>query len=116
MNEDPRTASELAATYESQIKGKIVLTTGVSPGGLGAAFVLGIAQSQPALLILAGRNLAKVQQTADAISATGVKVRILELDLISLASVRTSAEKVNSWDDVPQVDVLVNNAGVVCNM
>lgn len=84
MNEDPRTASELAATYESQIKGKIVLTTGVSPGGLGAAFVLGIAQSQPALLILAGRNLAKVQQTADAISATGVKVRILELDLRSM--------------------------------
>ncbi|XDG09082.1 hypothetical protein ABKA04_008697 [Annulohypoxylon sp. FPYF3050] len=113
MNEDPRTASELAATYESQIKGKVVLTTGVSPGGLGAAFVLGIARSQPALLILAGRNLAKVRQTADAISTTGVKVRILELDLISLASVRTSAEKVNSWDDVPQIDVLVNNAGVM---
>ncbi|KAI1209552.1 NAD(P)-binding protein [Annulohypoxylon truncatum] len=113
MNKDPRTASELAATYESQIKGKIVLTTGVSPGGIGAAFVLGIAQSQPALLILAGRNLAKIQQTADAISATGVKVRILELDLVSLASVRASAEKVNAWDDVPQIDVLVNNASVM---
>ncbi|KAI2468614.1 NAD(P)-binding protein [Annulohypoxylon bovei var. microspora] len=113
MNEDPRTASELAVTYESQIKGKIVLTTGVSPGGLGAAFVLGIARSQPALLILAGRNHAKIQQTADAVSATGVKIRILELDLISLASVRASAEKVNAWDDVPRIDVLVNNAGVM---
>lgn len=34
----------------------------------------GIARARPALLILAGRNLVKVQQTADAISATGVKV------------------------------------------
>lgn len=113
MNTDPRSASELAILYESQIKGKVVLTTGVSPGGIGAAFVAGIARAQPTLLILAGRNIAKVQQTADAVSATGVKVRMLELDLVSLAAVRSAADKVNSWDDVPHIDVLVNNAGVM---
>ncbi|OTA99293.1 hypothetical protein M426DRAFT_16588 [Hypoxylon sp. CI-4A] len=112
-NTDPRTASELAATYESQIKGKIVLTTGVSPGGIGAAFVTGIARAQPELLILAGRNLAKVQQTADSVSALGVKVRVLELDLISLSAVRAAAKELNSWDDVPRIDVLVNNAAVM---
>ncbi|KAI1377505.1 NAD(P)-binding protein [Hypoxylon crocopeplum] len=113
MNTDPRSASDLAVVYDSQIKGKIVLTTGVSPGGIGAAFVAGIARAQPALLILAGRNPTKVQQTADVVSATSVKVRTLELDLASLSAVRAAAEKVNGWDDVPRIDVIVNNAGVM---
>ncbi|KAI0387462.1 NAD(P)-binding protein [Hypomontagnella monticulosa] len=113
MNTDPRTAGELAITYAPQIKGKIVLTTGVSPGGIGAAFVLGIARSEPELLILAGRNVEKVQQTADAVSQAGVNVRILKLDLVSLAAVRAAAEEVNSWEDVPRIDVFVNNAGVM---
>ncbi|KAI2620019.1 NAD(P)-binding protein [Hypoxylon sp. NC1633] len=113
MNTDPRSASDLAVVYEAQIRGKIVLTTGVSPGGIGAAFVAGIARARPALLILAGRNPTKVQQTAEVVSATGVKVRTLELDLASLSAVRAAAEKVNGWDDVPRIDVFVNNAGVM---
>ncbi|OTA58343.1 NAD(P)-binding protein [Hypoxylon sp. EC38] len=113
MNEDPRTARELADLYASHIKGKIVLATGVSPGGIGAAFVLGIVRAQPELIILAGRNPSKVKQTADAVSATGVKVRTLEIDLASLSAVRAAAEKVNGWNDVPRIDVLVNSAGVM---
>ncbi|KAL2019320.1 hypothetical protein VTK56DRAFT_9787 [Thermocarpiscus australiensis] len=111
------TASDVVKDVADQIKGKVILTTGVSPGGLGAAFVESIAAAEPGLLILAGRRLAKVQETADAITsrhpgAKG-KVRLLELDLGSLAAVRRAAEVVNGWDDVPRIDVLVNNAGVM---
>lgn len=114
-SQDKKTASSLALSYAEQIKGRVVLTTGVSQSGLGAVFVKAIASSQPSLLILAGRNLAKVQETADAVLAGNptVKVRTLELDLSSLAAVRTSVATVNRWDDVPRIDVLVNNAGIM---
>lgn len=109
------TASTLAAELSDAIKGKVVLTTGVSPNGLGATFVETIAKSQPALLILSGRNTSKTSITADTITAThpGIKVRVLELDLGSLNAVRTAAGTVGSWADVPAIDVLVNNAGIM---
>ncbi|KAI1127589.1 WW domain-containing oxidoreductase [Nemania abortiva] len=109
------TASELVGELASEIKGKVVLTTGVSPKSLGATFVETIAIAEPAMLILAGRNPAKTGQTADAIKAANanVKTRVLELDLGSLAAVRRAAEVVLSWDDVPYIDVLVNSAGIM---
>ncbi|KAK6858152.1 retinol dehydrogenase 13 [Apiospora arundinis] len=109
------TASGLVSDYASEIKGKVVLTTGVSPGGLGAVFVEAIAKAQPALLILAGRNPSKAEQTAKAIEAAnaGVKTKVLELDLGSLAAVKKAAESVMAWADVPSIDVLVNNAGIM---
>ncbi|KAI0857765.1 WW domain-containing oxidoreductase [Xylaria cubensis] len=109
------TASELVGELASEIKGKVVLTTGVSPKGLGATFVEAIAKAQPAMLILAGRNPDKTTQTANAIKAinANVKTRVLELDLGSLAAVRRAADVVLSWADVPYIDVLVNNAGIM---
>lgn len=123
-----QTASNLVAAYAAHIKGKVVLTTGVSPSGLGAHFVKVLAAGGlPSLLILAGRNLAKVQETAKEIASAaaageggegageggGVQVRVLELDLTSMDAVRAAADTVNKWTDVPQIDVLVNNAGVM---
>lgn len=109
------TGFELAADYASIIKGKTILTTGVSPNGLGSRFVTTIAAGKPALLILAGRNLKKNQETADAITKEhpDVKTKLLQLDLGSFATVRKAAEEVNSWSDVPAIDVLVNNAGIM---
>lgn len=109
------TAAELVADLTARIKGKVILTTGVSPGSLGATFAEAIAKAQPAVLILAGRNPAKVDETAKAITAThpGVNVRTLTLDLGSLAKVREAATEVNSWEDVKHIDVLVNNAGIM---
>ncbi|KAI1161776.1 WW domain-containing oxidoreductase [Nemania serpens] len=109
------TASELVRELTSEIKAKVVLTTGVSPKSLGATFVETIAKAEPALLILAGRNPAKVSQTADAIKAANpnVKTRVLELDLSSLDAVRRAADVVLSWADVPHIDVLVNSAGIM---
>lgn len=109
------TANELANDLASQINGKVVLTTGVSPSTLGSSFVQLIATAQPKLLILAGRNTTKLEKVASTISAAHprVQIRLLELDLFSLAAVRDSAAKVNAWDDVPHIDILVNNAGVM---
>jgi len=109
------TGAQLVVDYASQIKGKVVLTTGVSPSGLGAFFVEAIAKASPSLLILAGRDATKVQKTADTITSTypNVAVRVLSLDLSSLKQTRETAATVNSWTNVPHIDVLMNNAGIM---
>ncbi|OTA70418.1 WW domain-containing oxidoreductase [Hypoxylon sp. EC38] len=109
------TADELVKDFAAEIKGKIILTTGVSPNGLGATFVESVAKADPELLILAGRKLEKTQQTADAVTSANpnVTVRVLQLDLGSLAAVREAAATLKSWTDVPHIDILVNNAGIM---
>lgn len=109
------TGQELVAKYSSQIHGKVVLATGVSPGGLGAHFLQAIAAGKPKLIILAGRDAQKCRVTADSIIAEypGIKTKILALDLSSLANVRAAAQEVLTWLDVPFIDILVNNAGIM---
>lgn len=110
------TAEEVIGDLQSHIAGKVILTTGVSPGGLGAEFVEQIARAKPKLLILAGRNKSKVEATAQKIAEItkdggAVETRILELDLGSLAKVREAAAEVNAYPE--DIDVLVNNAGIM---
>lgn len=109
------TASELVAHYAAQIKGKVILTTGVSPKGVGATFVLAITKAQPSLLILAARNPSKAEETARDIEAASpsVNIKIVELHNDSFASACAAATTVLSWADVPAIDVLVNNAGIM---
>lgn len=107
------TGEQIAEAFASQIKGKIVLTTGVSPGGLGAQFPLILAAYHPKLLILAARDITKAEATAKAISGIfpDVETRTLKLDLGSQASVREAAKEVNTYSE--SIDVLLNNAGVM---
>ncbi|KAF5700527.1 oxidoreductase [Fusarium mundagurra] len=109
------TTNDLVNEYADIIKGKTILTTGITPNSLGATFILETASKSPSLLILAGRNASKLQEMSEAITKTNpsVKTRSLVVDLGSLASVRKAAEEVNSWSDVPSIDVVVNNAGVM---
>jgi short-subunit dehydrogenase len=113
-NRENSTATSIAADNASNIAGKVVLTTGVSPGGLGATFVETIAQHKPRLLILAGRSRAKVQATADKITSQpaneGVQVRVLILDLASQKQIRDAAKEVLAYEE--SIDVLVNSAGM----
>lgn len=110
-------ASTIAADNAAHITGKIVLTTGVTQGGLGATFVEAIAQYKPRLLILAGRSAEKVGATVRKIKSnpesSDVDIKILEIDLASQKSVRQAADTVLSWQDVQHVDVLVNSAGIM---
>lgn len=109
------TADDLLKDLSGEIKGKIILTTGVTLGTLGGFFVETIAKAQPAGLILAGRSLERSEKTADALRATypDIDIRTLQLDLSSLAAVREAAATVHSWHDVPRIDVLMNNAGLM---
>ena len=106
--------TEVAADCSEQIAGKVVLTTGVSPNGLGAEFVNTIAVQKPRLLILANRNLDKAAETAKAINAAApsVEVRLLKLDLASQAAVREAAKEVLAYSE-EAIDVLVLNAGIM---
>lgn len=109
------TADILVRDYAGEIKGKVILITGTSPNSLGAFFVEHVAAARPKLLILAGRNPTKLQATADAVSRVNpnVQMRTLQLDLESITQIKEACTEVNSWDDVPHIDVLVNNAGVM---
>lgn len=109
------TAGVLVKDLAAQITGKVILTTGCSPGGLAAFFVQGIALASPSLLVLAGRTPCELTATADTIGKLypTVKVRTLQLDLESLSAVREAAATVNGWAGVPAIDVLVNNAGIM---
>ncbi|KAH7128059.1 hypothetical protein B0J13DRAFT_611588 [Dactylonectria estremocensis] len=47
------------------------------------------------------------------LQAPTITVKPLPLNLLSFTGVRKAAQTVNSWHDVPQIDVLVNNAGIL---
>ncbi|MCJ1263931.1 hypothetical protein MMC22_003802 [Lobaria immixta] len=104
---------KIADACADQIRGKVVLTTGVSPGGLGAFFLQLIAKYEPKLLILAARDISKAQTTAETIAAAspGAKTRLLQLDLSSQEQIRRAAREVNAYRE--PIDVLVNNAGLM---
>ncbi|KAK2605603.1 hypothetical protein N8I77_008429 [Diaporthe amygdali] len=108
-------ASELVAHYASEIAGKIILITGASAGSLGESFVKQIAIGKPAILILAGRSVSKMQGLIDELNATHptVNVKPLPLNLLSFTDVRKAADTLKSWADVPQIDILINNAGIM---
>ncbi|KAK4051407.1 hypothetical protein OIV83_002891 [Microbotryomycetes sp. JL201] len=105
--------SEVVKHLAAHIKGKTVLITGASPGGLGAEMAKNIAPADPALIILAGRSQQKlddcVTDVKHANSAANVKTLIL--DLSSFKTVRESAREFQSWN--VNLDVLVNNAGIM---
>ena len=90
--------------------GRTAVVTGT--GGLGLEDALALAQAG-AEVIIAGRNPAK---GADAVAtvrsaAPESSVRFEQVDLASLASVERFAERLR--DQVDQLDLLINNAGVM---
>lgn len=112
----PRTAvSDSTNPYAYYIRGRVVLVTGVSPGSLGAAFVQALADADPAEIILAGRDRIRVERTARALADANpdIHIRLLQLDLLALDSVRRAAGRIMEWADLTHVDVLVNSAGVM---
>jgi NAD(P)-dependent dehydrogenase (short-subunit alcohol dehydrogenase family) len=66
-------------------------------------------------LILAGRSEAKVQECIDELHAKypSIGFRLLKLDLSSQKSVKAAAAEVLGWDDVPEIHLVINNAGVM---
>lgn len=110
------TAAEVADAFSNQIKGKTILITGPTPGGIGYTTAHTIASHNPHCLILAGRSLSTLSATKSSILSSlpqGTNpppIKLLVLDLANLEQVREAAEEVNAYEE--KVDVLINNAGV----
>lgn len=107
------TADEVAQAFSDNIKGKVILITGASPGSLGSEVVHVLAKHQPRLIITAGRDPRKLKQIEDAVlkDTPSAALRSLILDLSSLDQVRTAAAEVNAYQE--HIDVLINNAGIM---
>ena len=91
--------------------GRTAIVTGANTGlGYETARVLA---DRGARVVIAVRDTAKGDQAAAKIRAANPKadLQVLELDLGSLQSVRTAAERIKT--DHPRIDLLINNAGVM---
>ena len=94
------------------LTGKVCVITGASAGlGRESARALAITGAH---VILAARNAAALREARTWIHAQvpDAATSTVELDLTNLASVRSAASAIR--DIAPQIDVLMNNAGVMC--
>ena len=98
---------------EGSARAKLAVVTGAT-SGIGLETARGLARAG-CDLVLACRNVQKGAATRAAISAEspGAVVEALQLDLASLASVRSFAAVLAARHG--SVDLLVNNAGVFCD-
>ncbi|KAF2461164.1 hypothetical protein BDY21DRAFT_315193 [Lineolata rhizophorae] len=108
-------AATAAAAFASQIKGKIILITGVNSKGIGGETALALAAYEPKLLIAAGRTSTKVEEALKPIKDQhpGTPCKIVTLDLSSQKSCREAAKEILDSADVPQIDIVINNAGIM---
>lgn len=94
------------------LEGKVILVTGGNIG-LGKQAILEYAKHGPRQIWLAARSLDKAQAAVDEIQAqvTGAPIRVVQLDLASLSSVRRAARSIAQETD--RLDILMLNAGVM---
>ncbi|MGH3644454.1 MAG: SDR family NAD(P)-dependent oxidoreductase [Mycobacterium sp.] len=93
------------------LTGKVCVITGAT-GGLGLVAARGLATAG-ATVAVAGRDPQRLRSAADAIATEtpAASVETVELELDSLASVRSAAAQISAR--FPRIDVLINNAGVM---
>lgn len=90
------------------LRGKRVLVTGANTGlGLASCLAMGRMGAQ---LILGCRDAQKGQAALEQVRASGAEAELLLMDLGRKASLREAAQRLS--DHHPQLDVLMNNAGV----
>jgi 3-oxoacyl-[acyl-carrier protein] reductase len=90
------------------LQGKVAVVTG-GGRGIGAAISTRLAR-MGAQVIVCGRSLAPLEQTAKAIEATGGKAQASKCDLTDLKSVESLAAEVKQ--KFGRLDILINNAGI----
>src|SRR5215831_16931858 len=91
--------------------GKTAVVTGAG-SGLGLE-IAGVLAARGATVVLACRDVGRAERAAGLIRAGAGRagVRVVRLDLASLASVREAADEIRS--SCPRLDLLINNAGVM---
>ncbi|KAJ7352245.1 hypothetical protein DFH08DRAFT_858327 [Mycena albidolilacea] len=103
------TANEVGTVFSQEIKGKNVLVTGTSVGGIGVETAKAIARHAN-LVIITGYNHDRLQLSEETITeeVPTANIRRLTLDLSSLAAVRKAAAEVNAYSE--PLHVLIHNA------
>ncbi len=91
------------------LKGRLALITGAGQGN-GRALALGLAQAG-ARVIVTDMNATTVEETAQAVRAEGGTAWSFVLDVTLPKDCRALAERVGA--EIGQVDLLVNNAGII---
>jgi len=90
------------------LAGRTAMVTGASRG-LGRAIALGLAEAG-ASLVLAARDAAKLEETAENIRAAGGQARTIAFDLADLEAVQNATERLNA--EGTDIDILVNNGAI----
>ena len=93
---------------ENALSGQVAVVTGAGRG-IGAAITRRLA-NLGASVVLCGRSMGPLQETASQIATDGCKAKVMQCDVSSLESVQALARFVEQ--DFGRTDILVNNAGV----
>lgn len=109
------TAEEVCEVFSSQINGKTILITGTSANNLGAKCATTLAKYSPVQLILVSRSKAKVDPVIEEIRSINPQVRtkFVTCDLSDQESVRKAAEDIMDDGGIKQIDIVINNAGIM---
>lgn len=91
------------------LQGRLALITGAGQGN-GRALALGLSQAG-ALVVVTDMNESTVKETAQAVREQGGEAWSFVLDVTSPEACRALAQRVE--EEVGQVDLLVNNAGII---
>lgn len=90
------------------LQGRIALVTGASQG-IGRAVALELAR-KGAVVGLAARNVAKLEEATAEIQAAGGQAAVFAMDVASEESIKAGAKAV--LDRFGKIEILVNNAGI----
>jgi NAD(P)-dependent dehydrogenase (short-subunit alcohol dehydrogenase family) len=94
------------------LSGKVIIVTGGN-NGLGKESILQLSKHNPSKIYLCARSSSKAQQAITSIKSVvpNANILFLELDLASLASVKSAAEIFLAENT--RLDILINNAGIM---
>lgn len=108
-------ASTVALALSSRIQNRTFVITGVNKKGIGYATTRALAAHSPKCLVITGRSDFKLGECLNDLRKDfpGVEFRTLLLDLGSQESVRQAVAKILGWEDLPSIDVIINNAGIM---
>jgi NAD(P)-dependent dehydrogenase (short-subunit alcohol dehydrogenase family) len=93
----------------------LVVITGPSMGSIGGATALALAHGKPKTLFLTGRNLQKIAPVIEEIKRVDANIEavFVEMDLMSLQSVREAASFIIKSRKAEKIHGLINNAGIM---
>ncbi len=94
------------------MKGLNAIVTGAG-GGIGRAIAIALANEGVNVILFGGRNVEKLEETANLVRNMGVKATIVPFELTDDKLLQDGINQV--LEQVGSVDILINNAGVAHN-